>query len=53
MKMTISEAIQIVKDNCYKMEPKNFAEERTNAALEHLIGAALALLITNGEDKRL
>lgn len=45
MKMTISEAIQIVKDNCYKQDPKNFAEERTNAAL--------ALLITNGEDKRL
>lgn len=28
MKMTISEAIQIVKDNCYNQEPKNFAEER-------------------------
>lgn len=53
MKMTISEAIQIVTDNCYKQEPKNFAEERINAALQHLIGAALALLITNGEDKRL
>jgi len=53
MKMTISEAIQIVKDECYKQEPKNFAEERVNAALEHLIGAALALLIANGKDKRL
>lgn len=53
MKMTISEAIQIVKDNCYKNEPKNFNEELVNNALEHLIGAALALLIANGKDVRL
>lgn len=53
MKMTISEAIQILKDNCYIHDPKTFTEERINAALEHLIGAALALLITNGKDKRL
>lgn len=53
MKMTISESIQIVKDNCYNQDPKNFAEERTNAALEHLIGAALALKLINGKDTRL
>lgn len=53
MKMTISEAIQIVKDNCYVQKPETFTEERINAALEHLIGAALALLIANGKDKRL
>ena len=53
MKMTISEAIQILKDNCYIKEPETFTEERINAALEHVIGAALALLIANGKDKRL
>lgn len=53
MKMTISETIQILKDNCYIEEPKTFAEKRINDALDHVIGAALALLIIKGKDNRI